>query len=163
MKKNLLLSLVSIVMLALPASAQFDLSIMHGQYKPDVSYIEDQLRKTRAGTERLQSIKNAGLVLVVYGDPNTNQTWAALYNTSFSTTNPLWNGRCINGQMMEFTIESDRVLDNGEKEIFHCTYVTENGISELTIDPCYTYPGANSHKGNEITFTLDRRPSSVKE
>lgn len=136
--------------------AQFDLSTMIGQYEVDMALLESKTPKTRSGSERVQKMKDDHLILMIYADDRDSSTWAAMYNMGFDPENPLWIGQCVQGEMMQFSIQLEEIYD-GKQRIYHCSYATENGISELTIDPYFAHMSSEKNSGNELTFILYRR------
>lgn len=134
---------------------------MSGQFEVDLALAELKLMGTRQGEERLAKLKKERLVLMIYYDENTQKTWAAFYNMAFNSEKPMWNAPCVEGEIMQFTIELDEMYDD-KKRIYHCSYSTENGISELIIDPFYAHMSSESNSGQELVFICDRRNRDEK-
>lgn len=131
--------------------AQIGLGSMVGQYSVDMNLAKSKLAGTRAGEERYQKLQKDNFILMIYKDEASGEIWAAIYNMGFNATKPIWNAICVQGEMAQFTIELDEMYDD-KKRIYHCSYVIENGVAEITIDPFFAHMTSEANSGQELVF-----------
>lgn len=154
--KPLFKTLAFIFLFSQAASAQLDLNKMVGEFHVDMTVMQMNLQGTRAGEERLTKLRKDNFILMVYTSEEDNSTWAAMYNMGFNTEEPIWNGQCVSTGMAQFDILLDEMYDERQR-IYHCSYSTENGISEINIDPFFAHMSTGANSGNELILIVDRR------
>ncbi len=154
--KRLVKTLFLLFFFSQAAVAQFDISKMEGEFHVDMTIMESRLQGTRAGEDRLSKLRKDNFILMVYNDEEEGTTWAAMYNMGFNAEEPLWIGQCVATDMAQFDILLDEMYDDRQR-IYHCSYSTENAISEINIDPFFAHMSTEANSGNELIMIVDRR------